>query len=791
MSMELLSPAGDRESLLAAVKSGADAVYLGATALNARAGAGNFDREALCRATDYAHERGVRVHVTVNTVVKEGEMALLDDVADQLAEAGVDAAIVQDLGVASRLRRLLPSLSLHASTQMALHNAQGAQFARDAGFSRAVLAREATFEEMAECAATGIETEVFAHGALCVSCSGQCLFSSLVGGRSGNRGMCAQPCRLPYRLSGAVRAEGYLLSPKDLMTLDELAALRDAGVTSLKIEGRLKRPEYVAAVTAAYREALDLLETYGEYQPAEETREELMQVFNRGGFTRGYGPGLVDRELMSRERPNHQGVPAGKLESGGRLRLTRDLRPGDALVLRAPDGADLPLRGLSGRAGEALRVNLPRSARPGMPLYRLTSEEQSASIHESLSAEPQTVLLSGYFRARAGERALLQLTDGQQTARVESPEPLERAERPADETRARAQLSKTGGTPYRLIDLSLQIAPDAFLPASLLNELRRQALARLSQARIRAARGCAHKLTEAPPAAPADLPAPPDVPLLRVESADWAMLCRLEEADERIFRPEDLSARGLAKTNPDRPFALALPMVCSAESLDRLCDWAQEHAERLTAVYIANPGHLVVPWPCERRADFSLNLANREALAFWFSRGLQAYTPSVELTAQEIRQLDPSGGARELLVYGRVPLMQLRHCPIRAQLGGPHAACRRCDQVPAGERLNDHQLIDRKNVRFPLRRVKSDEGCIVRVLNSAPLFLLRHMDRLPPSAAWRLYLTDETPEEAQSLVRLHRLALGGKDFRSSAEWALWESRSTTTGHYFRKTADGE
>ena len=230
MSIELLAPAGEKEAFLAAVKAGANAVYLGATALNARAGAGNFDREALAWATEYAHERDVRIHVTVNTVVKEGEMNLVDDVAEQLAHCGVDAAIVQDLGVAARLHRLLPSLSLHASTQMAIHNAQGAQFALDAGFSRAVLAREMNLEEIAECADTGIEVEVFGHGALCVSCSGQCLFSSLVGGRSGNRGQCAQPCRLPYRLEGAVRAQGYLLSTKDLMTLDSLVQLREAGV---------------------------------------------------------------------------------------------------------------------------------------------------------------------------------------------------------------------------------------------------------------------------------------------------------------------------------------------------------------------------------------------------------------------------------------------------------------------------------------------------------------------------------------------------------------------------------
>ncbi|MBO4883759.1 MAG: U32 family peptidase, partial [Clostridia bacterium] len=351
MSMELLAPAGGPEALIAAIQNGADAVYLGAQMLNARAGAGNFDRDALKWAADYAHERGARVHVTVNTMVKESEGALLEQVAEQIAFAGVDAAIVQDLGVAGALRAMLPSLQLHASTQMAIHNRQGVRFAREAGFDRVVLAREMTYEEIADCAREDIELEAFAHGALCVSCSGQCLFSSLVGGRSGNRGQCAQPCRLPYRLEGAVKASGYLLSPRDLWSLDHLADLERAGVCSLKIEGRLKRPEYVAAVTRVYREALDLMETYGEYEPDDEAREALLQIFNRGGFTQGYGPGVVDAELMSRAKPNHAGAPVGEMTAPGAVRLTRDVAAADALAFRDGGGAEYPVRGVSGAVG--------------------------------------------------------------------------------------------------------------------------------------------------------------------------------------------------------------------------------------------------------------------------------------------------------------------------------------------------------------------------------------------------------------------------------------------------------
>ena len=344
MSVELLAPAGDFDALVAAVQNGADAVYLGAQCLNARAGAGNFDREGLRRAVDYAHERGARVHVTVNTLIKDGEEGQLYDVADEIAYAGADAAIVQDLGAAALLKAVLPSLPLHASTQMAIHNRQGAAFAREAGFDRVVLAREMSYAEIAECAREGIELEAFVHGALCVSCSGQCLFSSLIGGRSGNRGRCAQPCRLPYRLEGAVKGGGYLLSTKDLMSLDHLAELCESGVTSLKIEGRLKRREYVAEVTRVYREALDLLESYGEYEPDGDAREALLQIFNRGGFTQGYGPGLIDRGLMSPGKPNHAGFPVGELTAPGKIRLTRDVLSADTLAFRDKTGEEIEQR---------------------------------------------------------------------------------------------------------------------------------------------------------------------------------------------------------------------------------------------------------------------------------------------------------------------------------------------------------------------------------------------------------------------------------------------------------------
>ena len=274
--VEILAPVGGREQLLAAVRCGADAVYLGAKGFNARRNAENFAEDSLCDTVAFCHARGVRVHVTLNTLVMDGEAQALDETILSIAESGADAVIVQDLAVARRVRELCPGLALHASTQMAIHNAAGVQEAQELGFSRVVLARELSLAEIrAIRARTNAELEAFVHGALCMCVSGACELSAMLGGRSGNRGLCAQPCRLNFRAG----EREYALSLKDLCAFDHIAEMREAGVCSLKIEGRMKRPEYVAAAVTACRQAVN-----GEPYDLETLRD----AFSRGGFTDGY-----------------------------------------------------------------------------------------------------------------------------------------------------------------------------------------------------------------------------------------------------------------------------------------------------------------------------------------------------------------------------------------------------------------------------------------------------------------------------------------------------------------------
>ena len=329
---ELLAPAGEMEALQAAVANGADAVYFGLTRFNARGRAVNFPVEELPRILDYLHDRQVRGYITFNTLLFDDELAEAAALLEAIARAGADALIVQDLGVARLARQLAPVLPLHASTQMTLSEASGIELMRAEGIQRIILPRELTLDQIrALRAATPAELEVFVHGALCVSYSGQCLASLTMGGRSANRGECAQPCRLPYLLfregRALVQEARHLLSPNDLCALPLVPELCAAGVAAFKIEGRLKSPHYVACVTRAYREAIEEAMAGRAFSPGESRMAELAQVFNRGAGT-GYLAGVNHKELVDGESPKHRGIRLGVIRRKAGCQITLALDPG-------------------------------------------------------------------------------------------------------------------------------------------------------------------------------------------------------------------------------------------------------------------------------------------------------------------------------------------------------------------------------------------------------------------------------------------------------------------------------
>ena len=340
--IEILAPAGSYESLEAAVLAGADAVYVGGNKFGARAFANNFSEEQMLEAIDFVHLHDRKIYMTVNTLLKEKEIENeLYQYIEPYYRQGLDAVIVQDLGVLSFLRQHFPDLPIHASTQMTVTNVLGAKFLEEQGVERVVTSRELQLEEVrAITEQTNLEVESFVHGALCYCYSGQCLYSSMIGGRSGNRGQCAQPCRLPYKV-GKSGKESYVLSLKDICTLDYIPELCEAGIYSFKIEGRMKKPDYVAAVTAMYRKYADLYLTQGKkgFAVSRKDKEMLMDIYNRGGFHGGYYHTRNGREMISLSRPNHAGVEAVKvLKQQGKQVTAKALRPlekGD--VLEMPD----------------------------------------------------------------------------------------------------------------------------------------------------------------------------------------------------------------------------------------------------------------------------------------------------------------------------------------------------------------------------------------------------------------------------------------------------------------------
>lgn len=766
---ELLSPVGTAPAMVAAVQCGADAIYLGAGDFNARKNAENFGGE-LESAVGYCHARGTQVYVTLNTMVRQDELSRLEKTIEEICLARADGVIVQDLGVARAIAQMSPTLKLHASTQMAVHNPQGVEFLVKNGFSRVVMAREMEFEEIVRCANLGAELEVFIHGALCVSCSGQCLMSSMIGGRSGNRGLCAQPCRMKYRMD---EKEGYLLSTKDLCSAEHIQELIQAGADSLKIEGRLKRPEYVAQTTAAYRRLLNDIRD-GKSTDTAALKAELRQMFNRGGFTAGYGFGVEDRELMFSKKPNHMGVEVGISRKNGEIQLHDNIDAKDALALLRGTDAEIPVH-----MNACAKGNAPLSeARKGDVLVRLVSQAQMKAAQDSFCGEFRKFPVSAILRLKIGENASLSLSDGVHRAFCEG-DIVQRAQsKPTDPERIHLQIEKLGDTPFEIRSYSAEIDADAFAPISAINALRRRAAELLIEKRF----GNAH------PCSPLILPEQTKIektrPELLCQSADPSVLQRALDsgADFAVFAPEDLRIASLnASLNRlQERFDLALPPVMTEKTLSGVNAWANGHGDRIRRVLINNISQLAPKWNAEIVGDMFMNIANALSAAQLQDWNVNIITPSIELNRAQIEAFP---ARRQLIVYGRIPLMQLRHCPLRAANGipGKHKFCRRCDE--SSECINAKELIDRTGAHFPLRRIASDDGCVIQLLNSAKLMLLRKCSALPTSEAWRMLMTADDPIE--TVTALHRAAIDGKDPRKDALWSEIERINTTTGHYFR------
>lgn len=766
MPLENLAPAGDPECLERAVAAGADAVYLGYAAFSARAGAGNFDEAQLRQAVHFAHLHHVRVHVTVNTLVKDGELAGVEDVLRLLHDAGVDAVLVQDLGVMQLARTCFPALQVHASTQMALHNAAGVAFCHRHGLTRAVLARECSLQEIRRAADVGLEIEVFGHGAQCVAVSGQCLFSSMLGGRSGNRGRCAQPCRLPYTYRDKTAA---WLSPRDVCMRDHLPELVQAGACSIKLEGRLKRPEYVATVAASYRKGIDAL-AQGAFCPADAAeREGLVQIFSRGGLMDGYAQGCQDAGVIFPDRVNHGGVLIGRIEAvaGGmaRLRLERDLMDGDGLQIRTEKGdSEMIYAGHDVMAGEIALLRLRPDMKPhaGDSVFRLTSSAQLERARGmTLTPIPCDLILT----ALPGEKLMLTASDGASTVMVTGEEVSAAQKRALTEEDARKSLAKMGDTPFVLRDCTV-FTDNAFVPVSALNAIRRDALTALENQRaadFALARGEEH-----PPRA---LTLPTGKVPETIVFRDLKQYESVKHLSARlVWYPEDLREAALERDLPalDAGVWFHLPMKCEQATLEMLHSFVTAHADHLGGVVLGSVGQLGMRWPVPMGAGEGIPVMNRRAAQVLYDEGCEFVTASGELSAAELSTLLAGDPPMLVPAYGRAQLMLLHHCPARTYLGlaRGHADCRMCD-THHPDALADTCLTDRRGVEFPLMRQRLPEGCLVRLMNSVPTDLMSRVRH----AGWTPLMTLNA--EKDDALRTAVEVFQGEMRRGEATAAHW------------------
>ncbi|MGI5893831.1 MAG: peptidase U32 family protein [Candidatus Merdivicinus sp.] len=667
---EILAPAGSIEALEAAVRCGADAVYLGQKSFSARANSRNFGPEELKAAVSYAHRFGVKIHQALNTVVFDSEIPALLECIRTACEAGVDALIVQDWGVASIVRQTAPKMPLHASTQMAIHSPAGVKTAERLGFSRVVLARELSREEIAAIRrSTSLELETFVHGAHCMSMSGQCYMSAVFGGKSGNRGQCAQPCRLPF-VAGCPempKAGEHVLSLKDMSLVSRLTELAEMGVDSFKIEGRMKRPEYVAAAVTACRKALE-----GE----EPDLDTLQAVFSRSGFTSGYFDSAVNREMFGFRRK-------------------------EDVAAAAP-----VLKNLAGW------------------------------YHKDV----QRVPVSMEFVMREKEPVRLTLSDGLHSVSVEGEMPRPAVSAPADEALARKFLSKLGGTPYFLQEFHAVLDPGLTMSSSAFNAIRREAVAKLDAMReaqsIPFFRDALPDLSveqnyTSSPQKWGKFDGISQIPSNYREFFDKILLSvkELEGNLSRFSGWEDhliaVLPRFLFDTEED--FVIRLNILREAGIGTLLCE---------------NAAHLELARRCGMKAAGGpwLNLTNSYSLHAAENLGLDSAICSIEVKldfARTLRHSRPLGA----LVYGHIPLMSLRNCPVKAQIG-----CEKCRRRGF--------VTDRRGISFPVR-CDADRS-VSFLYNAVPLVLSDRQREISCFDFWLFDFTVETSDQVREILELYR-----------------------------------
>jgi U32 family peptidase len=798
---ELLAPAGDWECARAAVENGADAIYFGLERFNARMRAHNFTIADLPKLMEFLHRRGVRGYVTFNTLVFTPELEEAEKYLRSIISAGVDAAIVQDVGICRLIRKLSPDFPIHASTQMTITSAAGMEFARELGCNLVVLARECSIAEIERIQgsltadfADGADKkhemplEVFVHGALCVAYSGQCLTSEALGGRSANRGECAQACRMPYELISDGKTvplgdKRYLLSPQDLAGLPVLPDLIRAGVASLKIEGRLKSPEYVASITRVYREALDKAMREESFETPEATYD-LEMGFSRGLYT-GWFRGINNQELAHARFGKKRGVYLGEVTRVQRDRvvakLEGPLKAGDGVVFDAgrPDEKEEGGRvyTLILHAGETAitfgegSVNFGR-VRVGDKLWKTSDPELDRRIRQTFAGDQPRFQRPVDFEVHGAiglPLTIIARDDAGHIAKEQSQMPLAAAEKHSlTGEKLREQLGRLGGTPFKLGSLESKLEGNVMLPVSELNRLRREAVVELDRQRGIPRRWRLERI-QSGALAPAlqDANANPKAldlivlcrNLAHVEAAISAgtttIYCDFE--DPKKYREAVALVHTQSCAGPARTIWVAPPRIFKTGE-----EWILKQVRSCDADgwLVRNYDHLKFFAGQRCRADFSFNVANPLTADYLINRyKLESVTASYDLNAQQLEAILKSAppGWFEITIHQHMPMFHMEHCVFCAFLsdGTDYRNCGRpCDK-------HQVKLRDRVGAEHPL---KADVGCRNTVFNARAQTGAEHTLHFYNLGArnFRIEFVNETPEEVTRTIALYRKLFRGE-----------------------------
>lgn len=748
-NVELLAPAGTYESFIAAVENGANAVYMGGKLFNARANASNFDLIELQKIVQYAHLRNVKIHITMNTLLDDSEIEKALAFAYEIYKIGVDAVIVQDLGLASVLHKYIPELELHASTQLSTHNLEGVKELAKLGFSRVVLARELSIEEIKYIVNySPIEIEIFAHGAQCISYSGQCLMSSMIGDRSGNRGKCAQPCRLPYKLIKNRNEIGssYLLSPKDLSTIEILKEIPN--VASLKIEGRMKSPEYVATVIGTYRKYLDEIET----PVSEEDKQNLLQIFNRGGFSKAFLHKKTGRDTMCYEKPKHWGTYVGKVLSyDGKRYITLD----DVSKINIGDGIEVwnnSNNSPSTIVSEIIKNKVGRihgNINVGDKIYKTLDKTLNQKARESFSR--------GFVRKSDVTLELSILKDKQITVKINDFEytsdiiPEESQNQPLNEEKIKTQFFKTGNTPFEVKEIKLTLDDGLFMPVSKLNEIRRNSFEEYEKnliANMKKEVNSQQLEKIVSYKASSNKEVSVFFNILREEYLN------LKNVDNFYFTFKDaLKNIELIEKFEGKKYIL-LPSITKANYARLIKDNISNLASKVDGFVLSNIGQLQSLQNIDTKliANYTFNTFNSFAIDKLKELGFKKVILSPELAKFQINELG-SELKREIIAYGNTCVMTSEYCPIGA-IAGKFTSNNKCTmpcKTCYNTKLPDkYYLRDRLGLDF---RVLPDSiDCQSRIFN-AKTTSIETSDISVDSI--RLDIIDEPLAEVQKIIDTH------------------------------------